>query len=339
MAKKRRPPPAPLPPPRRRTRSRRSRDWRLQAAVVAGFAFFVLVVAGFLGYGWWDSQVGPPHSKAMRVGDTTLNLDYFSRRVKGFLQDSGLAAPGQRLDSSTFGSVVSLVVGTLEQEILLRERAPVDLGLTATPDEIEGEIARRLNVSRDDAAAFEAAYKNDLKTKDLSDKEYREMVEAALLMGEVRDGFVRAAPEAADQVRIRQILVGAQEDADKVVERLNAGEDFATVAKEMSSDTATKDKGGERGWVAMEELDPSYAAKVFALEVGQRSEPLEGEGGFLIVEVEEKQAGRPLESTQRTTIGSRYLSLWLAEQRTLLPTTNWVSFDADKFQWVYDHAT
>jgi hypothetical protein len=27
------------------------------------------------------------------------------------------------------------------------------------------------------------------------------------------------------------------------------------------------------------------------------------------------------------------------EQRTLLPTTNYVSFDADKFQWVLDHAT
>ena len=337
MAKKRRPPPAPLPPPRRRTH--RGRDWRPQAAVVAGFAIFLLVVAGFIGYGWWDSQMGPPHSRAMRVGETTLSLDFFSRRVKGFLQDAGLTSSGQAVDSSTFSSVVNIVVGTLEQEILLRQRAPVDLGLTPTPDDVEGEIASRLSVSRDDPAAFQAAYEADRKARDLSDKEYRQMIEAALLSRWVSDGFVRAAPEAADQVRIRQIQVGAQEDADTVVERLNAGEDFATVAKEMSSDTATKDAGGEKGWVAMEELDPSYAAKVFALEVGQRSEPLEGTGGFLIVEVEEKQAGRPLETAQRSAIGSRYFSLWLAEQRTLFPTTNWVSFDADKFQWVFDHAT
>jgi len=302
--------------------------------VVAAFAVFVLVMVGFIGYGWWDSQFGPPHSRAMRVGDTTLNLDLFSRRTKGFLQDAGLAP-----DPSNFGTVVNIVVGTLEQEIVLRRRAPVDLGLIATADDVEGEIARRLNVSRDDEAAFQVAYENDRKARDLADKEYREMVEAALLGRWVQDGFVRAAPEAADQVRIRQIQVGAQEDADRVVERLNAGEDFATVATEMSSDTATKDKGGEKGWVALEELDASFATKVFALEVGQRSEPLEGQGGFLIIEVEEKQAGRPLESTQRTTIGTRYSSLWVAEQRTLLPTTNWVSFDADKFQWVFDHAS
>jgi len=302
--------------------------------VVGGFAVFILVIAGFIGYGWWDSQFGPPHSRAMRVGDTTLNLDFFSRRTKGFLKDTGLTA-----DPSNFSTVVNIVVGTLEQEIVLRRQAPVDLGLTATPDEVEGEIARRLNVSRDDEAGFQVAYENDRKARDLSDKEYREMVEAGLLSQWASDGFVRAVPDAADQVRVRQIQVGAREDADKVVERLNAGEDFATVAKEMSSDTATKDAGGEKGWVALDELDPSYAAKVFALEAGQRSEPLEGQGGFSIIEVEEKQAGRTLESTQRTTLGSRYYSLWLAEQRTLVPSTNWVSFDADKFQWVFDHAS
>ena len=336
MAKKRRPPPAPLPPPKRRTH--RGRDWRPEAAVVAGFAIFLLVIVGFVAYGWWDNEVSPPHSRAMRVGETTLNLEYFSDRVKGALKDFGLTG-SQAKDSSTYSSVVSIVLGTLEQEILLRQRAPVDLGLNPTPDDIDGEIANRLSVSRDDPVAFQAAREADRKARDLSEKEYRQMIEAALLSRWVSDGFVRAAPEVADQVRIRQIQVGAQEDADKVVQRLNAGEDFATVAKEMSSDTATKDKGGEKGWVAMDELDSSYAAKVFALEVGQRSEPLEVQGGFLIVEVEEKQAARPLESTQRDTVGNRYYTLWLAEQRTLLPTTNWVSFDADKFKWVFNHAT
>ena len=336
MAKKRRPPPVPVPPPKRRVR--RGTDWRPQIAVVAGFAVFVLVLLGVIVYGWWDSQVGPPQSKALRVGDTTLNVDFFSRRLKGFLQESGLTASGQQIDQSTMLAIVNYMATILEQETLLRQRAPVDLGLSATPDEVEGEITSRLSVSRDDAVKFQVAYAAELKKKDLSDKEYREMVEADLLDTEVQDGFVRAAPEAADQVRIRLIQVGAKEDADKVVERLNAGEDFAVVAKEMSGDTTTKDQGGEKGWVTLEELDPSYAAKVFALDVGKRSEPLEGQGGFLIIEVEEKEAGRPVESAQRTAIGSRYFALWMDEQRTLLPTTNYVGADADKYWWVVNHA-
>jgi parvulin-like peptidyl-prolyl isomerase len=304
---------------------------------VAGFIALLLVVAGFLGYGWWDNQYGPPHSKAMRVGDTTLNLDFFSRRGKGYLQDLGAITPGKSIDPTDFQNYyVPVFVSALEMEILMRERAPVDLGLAPTPDQVEDEIKKNLNVTGGDAALFKASYDTDRKKRDLSDKEYREKVEAELLTQWVRDGFNRAAPAAADQIRIRQILVGAREDANKVVERLNAGEDFAAVAKEMSSDT-TKDAGGEKGWVAIEELDPSYAAKVFALELGQRSEPLEGQGGFLIVEVEEKQAGRPLEQAQRANIGSRYFSLWLNEQRTLLPTVSY--FDTDKIVWLYDHAT
>jgi parvulin-like peptidyl-prolyl isomerase len=300
--------------------------------MMGGFAVFILVIVGFIAYGWWDNQVGPPHSRAMRVGGTTLNLDYFARRTKGLFQDFG-----QTPSSNNFATYVSIVAGTLEQEIVLRERAPLDLGLNPTPEQVDSEIATRLSVSQDDQAAFQVAYENDRKARDLSVKEYREMVEAALLGRWAREGFARAVPAAADQVRIRQIVVGAREDADRVVERLNAGEDFATVAQEMSSDSATKDAGGEKGWVAIEELDQSYGAKVFALDVGQRSEPLEGQGGFYIIEVEEKQAGRPLEETQRTTISSQYFSLWLAEQRTVLPTTIYVSADADKFQWVFDH--
>jgi peptidyl-prolyl cis-trans isomerase C len=313
VAKKRRPPPAPLPPLRRR--SRRSIEFGPQTAIVAGFIALLLVVAGFIGYGWWDNQYGPPHSKAMRVGDTSFNLDFFSRRAKNYLQDAGVSFAGQSQQDAiaTFQNDVSVFVALLEQEVLLRERAPVDLGLAPTPDQVDEEIASRLNVQTGDAALFQITYEKDRKARDLSDKEYREMIEATLLQQWVQDGFNRAAPAAADQVRFRQIQVGAREDADKVVERLNAGEDFATVAMEMSADTTTKDAGGEKGWVAIEELDPSYAA------------------------MEEKEAGRPLEQAQRATIGRRYLSLWLDEQRTLLPTVTY--FDADKIQWAYDHAT
>jgi len=313
--------------------------------VVAGFVAFVLVVVGVIVYGWWDSQVGPPHAKALRVGDTTVNVDFFSRRLNVTLQEFGLIGSGQQIDSNTVGAFTSYVTSLLEQEILVRQRAPVDLGLTVTPDEVEGEIASRLSVSRDDAVKFQVAYAAELKKKDLSDKEYREMVEAAVLSTKAQDGFVRAAPEAADQVRIRLIQVGAREDADKVLERLNAGEDFAVVAGEMSADTNTKDKGGEKGWVTIEQLEVSYGAKVFAMDAGQRSEPLEAQGGslttqggFVIIEVEEKEAGRPLESDQRTAVGGRYFALWLDEQRTVLPTTNYVLTDGEKYRWVVEHA-
>jgi parvulin-like peptidyl-prolyl isomerase len=130
---------------------------------------------------------------------------------------------------------------------------------------------------------------------------------------------------------------------------LDAGEDFGDLARELSLDEATKEDGGELGWVdnaseeegrerqwlARDELDLSYAVKVFDLEVGAPSEPIPGPGGYFIFEVEEKQADRDVTAEQRTTISGSYFSLWLAEQRTLfaVPDTQPLLEDFGKYEW------
>jgi parvulin-like peptidyl-prolyl isomerase len=90
--------------------------------------------------------------------------------------------------------------------------------------------------------------------------------------------------------------------------------------------------------VARDELDLSYAAKVFDLEVGTVSQPIPGPGGYFIFEVEEKETYREVTDEQRTSISNSYFTYWLDEQRTLLPSTDFVSSDADKFQWAAKRA-
>jgi parvulin-like peptidyl-prolyl isomerase len=87
-------------------------------------------------------------------------------------------------------------------------------------------------------------------------------------------------------------------------------------------------------------MDLTYAVKVFALEVGTPSQPIPGQGGYFIFEVEEREDGREVTPEQRTTISNSYLSYWLAEQRTLLavPDTQPVAEDSGKVQWALDRA-
>jgi parvulin-like peptidyl-prolyl isomerase len=77
---------------------------------------------------------------------------------------------------------------------------------------------------------------------------------------------------------------------------------------------------------------------VFDLEVGAPSEPIPGPGGYFIFEVEEREAEREVTDEQRTSISSSYFMYWLDEQSTLLPSTEYVSSDADKFQWAGERA-
>ncbi|MDP2948145.1 MAG: peptidylprolyl isomerase [Chloroflexota bacterium] len=327
--KKRRQRPAPLPP-----RSRRrgwSREFRLQLLVVAGFALLLAIVGGMVGWGKYQDVVGPPRSRALQVGETTFNLDYFTRRLKFYVESGGLQG---LTDPQKVAQTIATVMGILQQEELLRQKAPVDLGLSASPDEIDEQIATRLKVSRDDPEAFRKAYQEELKRSHLSDKEYRQMIEANVLGTKVQQTYSSSVPATMEQVRIRALLVGTEDEAKSVLERLDAGEDFGDLARQLSLDPTAKDNGGERGWLARDELDLASGPVVFALEVGGHSQPIAGPGGQFIVQVEERQPDMAVTDQQRSTLAASYFTYWLEEQRTLIPRAEYVSTNSDKLSWV-----
>lgn len=335
MVKKRRQRPLPIPPrPRRRPWSR---EFRRQVAVVSAFGLLLMIIVGVIGYAffqdYYEEHVQRPHSKAVQVGETPFDLDYFARRLKLMVAEFGLQ--GQPEQASL---AVGLMVNTLGTEELLRGRAPADLGVSVWPEEIELAISDGLGLTQSDPEAFARLYEQELKRSDLSDEEYRAMIEADLLSGKVQEVFSLSVPQTIEQVRMRQILVGTEDEGLSVLERLDGGEDFGDLARELSLDEATKEEGGERGWLARDELDLSYGVKVFALEAGTASQPIPGPGGYFIFEVEEKEADREVTDEQRTLISNRYFTLWLAEQGTLLPTEEYISSDFDKFQWAAERA-
>ncbi len=336
MVKKRRQRPLPIPPrPQRRPWSR---EFRLQVAVVAAFGLFLVIIGGIIGLGffqdWYEDNVQRPRSEALQVGETSLDLDYFARRLELFATTFGFQDPSQAQIA------IATTISVVEREELLRQRAPTDLGVSVSPEEIELEIGDRLGLTQSAPDAFAAALEQELKRSDLSEEEYRRMIEAEILSIKVQQVFSLSVPDTTEQVRMRQILVGTEDEALSVLERLDGGEDFGELARELSLDSATKEEGGERGWVTRDELDLSYAVRVFGLEVGALSEPIPGPGGYFIFEVEEKQADREVTDEQRTRISSSYFSLWLNEQRTFLavPELQPVLLDAGKLQWAAEKA-
>jgi len=75
--------------------------------------------------------------------------------------------------------------------------------------------------------------------------------------------------------------------------------DFAALAKELSQDPATKDNGGELGWMTADRLPADFAAPVFALTVGQ-PKLIRTKLGWHLVEVTERKPveARPFEQAK-----------------------------------------
>ena len=118
-----------------------------------------------------------------------------------------------------------------------------------------------------------------------------------------------ATPE---MVRARHILIlsnakaSAEDQAkakakiEEIAQRIKAGEDFGTVAKEVSEDPGSGPQGGELGWFAHGQMVPEFDKASFALNPGELSEPVKTQFGWHLIQLEEKKAAgqKPLDEVK-----------------------------------------
>ena len=83
-----------------------------------------------------------------------------------------------------------------------------------------------------------------------------------------------------------------------VEDRLAAGEDFAAVAKEVSTDTGSGAQGGELGWFGPGMMVPEFETGVAALRPGEVSAPIESQFGWHVIKLRRPATSRPRRSTR-----------------------------------------
>lgn len=93
----------------------------------------------------------------------------------------------------------------------------------------------------------------------------------------------------AKQVKASHILVASEEIAKEVKGKLANGADFAQLAQEYSTDTGTKDKGGDLGFFGSGAMVKEFEDVAFALAPGEISEPVKTEYGYHIIKVVEQK--------------------------------------------------
>jgi peptidyl-prolyl cis-trans isomerase C len=198
----------------------------------------------------------------------------------------------------------------LEYEVLIKTLLPVDQQASAlgAGRRVFAQRLVAMFVLADQAVKQNLDKRPDIAVQLLFQREnlletamFKEMVQNAV----VPDADVQAYYDAhqADfaTVTARHILISpkpavpgkpelsddqARAKAESIRKRLLAGEDFATLAKQESDDTATAIKGGDLGEFRHGKMVAPFDQAAFALKPGDISEPVRSAYGYHIIQVQ-----------------------------------------------------
>lgn len=205
----------------------------------------------------------------------------------------------------------------------------------------EADLLRK-EMERDHEQLFEQFLQNQkvtkpefelvLKTNTYLRKLAEPRIDAAITDKELRQSF---EVEYGATVRVRHIQANNAAELGQALTRIvprdkdgkptGKGEPFEKVAREMSRNPTTAPLGGElpRFSLATAGLPENFKLAAFALQVGEISNPVEAEGAFHIIKLEEKFAPRAVKfenvkESVRQNLKDRMIQAWLKQQRNKL---------------------
>ena len=99
---------------------------------------------------------------------------------------------------------------------------------------------------------------------------------------------------AFEETKAAHILVADEAQAQEIVKQLQGGADFATLAKEKSTDPSAKANSGDLGYFRREAMVPEFAEAAFTIEPGKIGDkPVKSQFGWHVIRVEDRRQGAP----------------------------------------------
>jgi len=115
--------------------------------------------------------------------------------------------------------------------------------------------------------------------------------------------------------KVKLMLLGSEQEANEVRAKLEAGEDFAALAKEFSQHTKSKDNGGDFD-ISKGTMGEAVDDFVFNSELGVLSQPIRDDkqtttGGYWLVKVTEIDSNRQISDEDRNLLKNDAFTKWV----------------------------
>ena len=246
------------------------------------------------------AATSPADQTVARVGDVTLTRQVLDAQVarieKGF---EAQAASGMPMPSA-LDIEQELVSRFVDQNLTLsvaRQR-----GIAISEDEIDAQIEEfRVQIPQATGGTLDQAVEEQLGLPGVASTEFRQFVTYFLAQQKLSESLVsdeearaRITEEVMGETErtvpvatVAHILVNTEEEALQVLERLEAGEDFAALAKELSQDPGSAENGGVYENIGQGEFVPEFEKAMFEdLQPGETTTtPVQTQFGYHIIKL------------------------------------------------------
>ena len=201
------------------------------------------------------------------------------------------------------------VLDSMIEQVLIQQAAAQE-GVAISEEELETVIQESI-----EEGGGQASFEEWLRTSDLTYEDFREEIRFQLLAQAIFERITGSVPTTGAQVHARHILVQTEDEAQAVLTRLQAGEDFAALARERSQNENTREAGGDLGFFHRGQLiSPELEEAAFALQPGQISGVVQSQFGYHVVQVLEKVPDRPLPLELLNALKEQAFARWMQQQ-------------------------
>jgi foldase protein PrsA len=186
---------------------------------------------------------------------------------------------------------------------VLDDAAAEEFSVDPTPDEVDAKLEALLAEQAGGMTAAELA-----ESQNFSEETLRRIARVQLIQERVVGEMSADAPEPTDEevadairdeelglteVCARHVLVETAEEASEAKQRLEGGEDFATVAEEMSIDPSAAENGGDLGCELAQQYVDEFRDAAATAEIDAITDPVESQFGFHVLQVYDRTDPAP----------------------------------------------
>jgi parvulin-like peptidyl-prolyl isomerase len=256
------------------------------------------------------ATASPIEDLAALVNGQPISSEEYQRQVEqveAFFGQEGLdaeSAEGQERLAQARRQVLEQMI---DQELI--RQAAVEMGISISDEKLQSSIDGIVEQS-----GGEDQFNQSLQASGTTYDDFQHMLLDQLLSEAVYSSVTASINPVAEQVHARHILLPTRELAEEVLARLQAGEDFAYLAREYSEDVSSRETGGDMGFFPRGVMPAEVEEAAFGLEVGDTSGIVESQFGFHIIQVLERDE-REIAVEVFESLRQQTFMQWLEDQR------------------------